>query len=799
MQPFSGLTVVERASFVAGPYAAKLLADLGANVIKLESIDGDPARRIGPFLDPPADYGALFLYCNGTKRSVTLDDSKASGRSLFRRLLDHTDVFVSDASHTELDRLGIGPRQLSTRWPRLILASVRPYGLTGPLAEVRSHELDAFHSGGEGKLLPGGLAYQLFPDRAPVKAGRHIAGYDSGVALATLVAAALLRRERTGRGDLIDVSQQEVEISLNRMNLDAQLNAGMALSRAHRGYDFGGIFACLDGYVTVRPNENRHWAGLARGLGREDLIDDPRFAQRKARRDNANQLNNILQEFFSRHTMVEIYDQLGRFGTPVGYFADAAAIHASDQFQARGWFASTQLYGQKADLPRPPYRMSATPPKSPSAAPRLGEHNAEVYGAIGFNASHRSSLKLVSSNVRSVGLLSGFRIVDTSWAAAGPYATELMALLGAEVIKVETAGHPDLFRRVLDDPAASLDASTRFNALNLRKRGLRVNLHTPGGLEIFKRLIAKSDAFVENYRPGVVERLGISYWDLIQFKPDLVMASISAAGRGGPKSDQPGYASIFNAMGGLGHLTGYRDGPPTEVRDSVDLRVASIAAFAVVGALFHRHRTGVGQWIDISALESIASFVGDALVEYTLTGVSPTRDGNGQSLNAPYNVFPCKGQDSWVAIGVTTDEEWIHLSEVMGRPDLATDERYSDRLLRYEHQNELEAIVSAWTAGMTAAEAANRCRVRGVAATEVLGGSELLCDPHILARNVFQTVSHPLLGAQRVIRAPWRLGSEEPPLEPSPLLGADNEAILSELLGYSGAEIEAFQEACVFE
>lgn len=391
--PFTGFRVVERAAMVAAPYGGKLLADLGADVIKVEPLEGDPGRRHGPFVNAPGDYGALFLYCNGRKRSVTLDDSLPTGRDLLWRLLDTADVFLTDAPSSDLARLGLAPEEARRRWPRLVFASVRPYGLTGPLAEVVSNELDVFHAGGEGKLLPGGLAYKLFPDRPPVKAGRNLAGFDSGMAIATLITAALLRRETTGDGELIDVSQQEVEISLNRMNLDAQLNAGMALSRAHRGYDFGGIFACMDGYVTVRPNEDRHWAGLARGLGRQDLVNDPRFAERKGRRDNADQLNEILQEFFSLHTMAQIYEQLGKEGTPVGYFADAAAIHASEQFRERRWFATTLVQGQDVDLPRPAFRMTLTPPLPPASAPRLGEHNGDVYGGIGVDPARLAALR----------------------------------------------------------------------------------------------------------------------------------------------------------------------------------------------------------------------------------------------------------------------------------------------------------------------------------------------------------------------------------------------------------------------
>jgi benzylsuccinate CoA-transferase BbsF subunit len=401
--------------------------------------------------------------------------------------------------------------------------------------------------------------------------------------------------------------------------------------------------------------------------------------------------------------------------------------------------------------------------------------------------------------VKGQGPLAGVRIVDSTWAAAGPYATEVAALLGAEVVKVETALYPDLFRRLVSQPDAGLDASSRFNALNMRKLGLRLNLQTRGGRDVFERLIKVSDAFMENFRPGVVERLGISYDDLTKVRPDLVMVSVSAAGRGGPHSDHPGYASIFNAMGGLGHLTGYSDGPPTEVRDSVDLRVASVAAFALMAALLHRARTGCGQWIDISGREAIASMVGDALVEYALTGSSPMREGNRSGIRAPYGVFRCRGEDAWVAIGVGSDSEWAGLCEAMERPGLNTDPRFADRLLRYERIDELETLVGTWTATLIPAEAAGRCRAAGVPASEVFGGSELLTDPHLAAREVFQELEHPLLGRQQVVRGPWLLRSGDPPLEPAPLLGQHNEDILKDLLGYDPEEIERMRAACVFE
>ncbi len=381
---------------VAGPFCGKLLGEMGANVVKVEPLTGDPARRIPPFVPGESDYGAVFLYCNARKRSVTLDPSQPAGRDLFHQMLDRADVFVSDAPLSELEELGLTPQEIRDRWPALVTVSIRAYGLTGPLSEAPAQELDTFHSGGEGIQLPAGLSYERFPERQPVKAGRNLAGYDAGWIAATLAGAALISRERTGTGEVIDVSQQDVQISLNRVNLDAQLNVGKELGRADRGYDFGGIFPCKDGYVTVRPNENRHWQALVAGIGRADLAADSRFEDRAGREANFAELNEILLEFFLPRTRIEIYEVLRQCGAPVGYFADVDDIVNDQQFQSRAFFGKVELDGRQVTTPGPTYRMSQTPALPPTSAPRLGADSAQVYGELGVECSRISDLRTAS-------------------------------------------------------------------------------------------------------------------------------------------------------------------------------------------------------------------------------------------------------------------------------------------------------------------------------------------------------------------------------------------------------------------
>lgn len=398
------------------------------------------------------------------------------------------------------------------------------------------------------------------------------------------------------------------------------------------------------------------------------------------------------------------------------------------------------------------------------------------------------------------GPLGDVIMIDLTQTAAGPYAAELAAFLGAQVFKVESRTRPDLFRKVINaSPGDSLNRSSRFNEVNLNKKSISLNLSTEDGRDLLRRLVAATGTVIENFRPGVVERLGVAYSDLVRVRPDLVMVSISSGGRGGPESDYPGYASVFNALGGLGYMTGYPDGPPTEVRDSVDLRVGTTAAFALVAALFHRRRTGRGNYIDMSAREAVASLIGDSLVEYSATHRMPQREGNDLGEYCPYGVFKCEGEDAWVAIAVTNEVEWRALCLALGDQSLARAPHLADATRRFQARHEIEEIVTAWTSKRPAADAESLLLAHGVAASQVVGARELLEAPGLNARGVFRTVIHPDLGQQTVVSPPWRLRSWIPCLSSSPMLGAQTREALISLLGLSETEFLELEQRGVLD
>lgn len=395
-------------------------------------------------------------------------------------------------------------------------------------------------------------------------------------------------------------------------------------------------------------------------------------------------------------------------------------------------------------------------------------------------------------------LLEGVRVIDLSWVGAGPYGSQLLAFLGADVIKIESAGRPDLFRRSTRPGSEGPDQSSRFNCVNLNKRSVQLDLSTPRGRELLLALVERSEVVVENFRPGVLDRLGLGFDALNTANPSIVLASLSAAGQSGPDAMTPGYASVFNAMGGLGAESGYPDGPPVEVRDSVDFRVGAALALGVLLALVRCRRTGEGEWVDVSARESIASLVGESFVELALTGQSHGRGANRREGFAPHDVYRAGGDDRWLAIAVDGDASWASLCEVMEEPQLATDQRFSTVADRSEHLAALDTIVGAWAAKQDADDAARRLSRAGVAASSANRGRDLIADPDILARGILREIEHPVLGSQWIAAAPWRDVSGDPDaIRRSPLLGEHTREVFEEVLGIEPAELDELERSAV--
>jgi benzylsuccinate CoA-transferase BbsF subunit len=394
--------------------------------------------------------------------------------------------------------------------------------------------------------------------------------------------------------------------------------------------------------------------------------------------------------------------------------------------------------------------------------------------------------------------LKGIRIVDFTWAWAGPYATLLLALLGAEVIKVESRKRLDhtRLRSLMTGPTmGGPDKSTVFNDINLNKLSLTLDLTKPRAIRIAKELIKKSDVVIQNMRPGVMDRLGLGYETLREVKPDIIMLSSSALGATGPERTYVGYAPTFAAMSGMAYITGHADRQPTTLSGAIDTRVGTTSAFAILAALIYRQRTGKGQNIDLSSSEAISSLMGEAFLDYAMNRRVKERDGNDDAFMAPHGCYPCQANDHWVTIAVSTDNEWQAFCKALGSPEWCKNSRFIDASSRRQNREELNRLISAWTMQHTDYEVTKILQDAGVAAIPTLKGGMVSRDPHIKTRDLFEEIEHAELGKRLVVGPPWRLSATPARVRrPAPLLGEHNQYVLGELLGMEQNEIDQLIE-----
>ena len=392
--------------------------------------------------------------------------------------------------------------------------------------------------------------------------------------------------------------------------------------------------------------------------------------------------------------------------------------------------------------------------------------------------------------------LKGIRVADFCWVFAGPYCNMLLSCLGAEVIKVEGHRRTDLLRHgvvwPLADPAPTTvppNEGMAYNALNMNKKSLTLDLSKPEGVAVAKKLVAVSDVVVDNMRAGSMARMGMGYDELRKIKSDIIVLSLSSRGQEGPQRDYAGYATIHHAIGGGAYITGYPDDAPCHNLGDVDLMNSNTAAFAILTALYNREQTGEGQFIDCSQVEGVTSLIGELMLGYEMNGQIPERMGNSHPQYAPHNVYKCWGVDRWLALEIHSDEEFAILARVIGQPGLAEDARFADMASRKKNEAALDRIIEEWTRQRDRDWMANEFCRAGLAAAPSRNGEDIYADPHLRAREIFVTVDHPDWGELEFMGNPWKMSGDEEQLRRAPLLGEHNDEVLKGPLGLSEAEV----------
>jgi crotonobetainyl-CoA:carnitine CoA-transferase CaiB-like acyl-CoA transferase len=799
--PLAGISVVECGQGVAAAYAAKLLAMLGADVIKVEPPGGDSSRYRGPYFGDATDINlsGLFLYLNADKKGVTLDLTDYGGRAALDLLLARADILFHNVAPRERADAGMDNDAIVRAHPGLIVAGISPFGDYGPYAHHRAYEITVAHASGMASLAP---AVSQFPELPPLKLFGHQAEFQAGAFAAMASLAAWFYRAKTGVGQAIEVSEQECLATMLEGAIPIYSYTGRSASRLGRhSYAPRSIWPTRDGWIFINPGEEEQWDRLVELMGNPDWANEEIFKGRFVRGRHAEALWPLMAEWTKDWNKQELFMAGQARRIPLAPMNLPSDVYADVHLRARDFFGPLPTPGGGTiEVPTVPFKSTGSAWRIERPAPRLGEHNDEVLGAQSEASPARNAPGTEdAAPAPDRGPLAGIRVLDFGWIWAAPYCSMMLAHLGADVIRVETAKRTCLSRRnpPFADNQEGLNRSGIFNEWNQNKRSIQLNLTKPEGIELALRMAERSDITIENFGAGVLDRIGLGYEVMRRRNPGIIMLSIGCYGRTGPYTDFVNYGPQVNGQAGLLAVSGYegdqmREGPCAYG----DPATGVFAAFLINAALIARRRTGLGQYFELSMMEVLAMGLPEALLEYAMNGRDLGACGNRDRNMAPHNCYKALGgPGDWVTIAVGTEYEWSRFCEAIGQPALISDPRFATAAMRKRNEDELDRIITQWTATRDRWETARMLQEAGVAAIPTLSVKDLFEDPHLRERNFWVRLPHPEIGARAHSGVPWKMSVT--PCEitrPAPCLGAHTDEVMSSLLGLRADEIDRLRK-----
>ncbi len=784
LPPLSGLRIIDLSTWIAGAYCTKLLADGGAEVIKVEAPGGDPLRRwsaSGSVIAPDAD-GALFNFLNASKQSVVVECGSADDLGSLQALLASADAVVWSRGSPVAEQTALAPHEILRAHPHLTVTSITPFGLEGPWRDKAATEftLQAW----SGAIV--GLARGR-PERAPVFVGGQIGEWVSGVfgAIGTLASG----RRHNPDGELVDVSMLEALamcLTYYPVTFNDQLGRPM---RRRRFVATPGVGAARDGLVGLGCGTGQQWLDFCAMVGHPEWMEDPSlFLDRTA-------LTPTIDAWIGEHTVEEVLDLASAFRLPNAPIANGANVTTFEHFRERETFVANPRDG--AANPRPPFRVGTARLRPPEPAPRLGEHSITAL----LPRAPRGSARATSGEP---GLpFQGLRVLDMTAYWAGPLTGHMLALLGAEVIHLESSARPDGARLVGGVPQTEdryWERGPIFAALNTNKKSLTIDFGDPRGIELVRRFIATCDVVVENYTPRVLDQLGLDYETLRTDRPDLVMLRMPGFGLDGPWRDLAAFAFVIEDASGLTWLTGHPDLLPFEPYCVGDPNAGLHALFGLMLALEHRERTGEGGLVEAAMVDAALNVAAEQAIELSAYGALLSRDGNRGPCGAPQNLYQVAGPDEYgrddcrVAIAVATDEQWIALRRALGEPQWSLDPALVVAAGRVAAQDRIDAFVQEWCRDQTADQVVERLWDAGVPVGKVVQPHRQPDLPQLASRNFFEEVVHPVIGSSRYSTLPMRFSRRPGRIHErhAPLLGEHNEELLGDL-GLTRSEMDALE------
>ena len=794
-----GLRVIEFGERVAAPYCGRLFAESGADVIKVEPPGGDATRGWGPYRGdvPDPERSGLFHFLNAGKRSVALDLGSKDGRESLHELVASADILIESQRPSELAAWGLDYAALARRNPELVMISITPFGQTGPYRDWKGYDLNAYHLSGTGSRYCGR------PGAAPLEQGTFVAEFYGAAAAAAWGLAATYGRESAGGGQHLDVATSEVLAAtiVGGWNVPGYVRHGYVNSRT--GVGLAGapasILRCADGHAWVMALEPEQWKGLARVMGDPEWMQLEVFDDVWKRGMQRDVVYPLIEAWTRARSKWEVMDLCQAQGCPATAVMTVEEFATHPHLLGRGYVVSVGDDPARA-MPNfaPPFRPSKGKIGLRNPAPRLGEHSGEVRAQL--RALPREPKRRAPVAPGSLPL-AGLRVANFGWVWAGPMVGQVLGFLGADVVKIESHARIDIIRSVppFQDARPDPERSLTQHAMWAGNGSVSLDLAQPEGRRLAHELVARCDVALENFGPGIAERLELDYASLCRVRPDIVLLSMPAAGLSGPLKDLRTYGNSLASLTGLDSLTGYApaDVIPFE-QPMADAHAACLGAFAILAALEQRRKTGEGQFIELSQQEALAHLIAPAFMDYALNGRVGGPLGNRHPLAraAPHGVFPCAGADQWISIAVESEEEWRGLASAIGEPWVAADS-FATLARRLAAIDALHERLAEWTRPQEARALAEQLQARGVAAAPVLDIPGLASDPHFAARGTFCEVLHPL-GFRETLFAPYvKMRRSRPLARSGPMIGQDNERVLKGWLGLSDARYDELVAARV--
>ncbi|MGZ5364713.1 MAG: CaiB/BaiF CoA transferase family protein [Mycobacterium sp.] len=775
MAALKGIHVVEIAGDIAGPYCTKLLVDLGAEVTKVEPPTGDPMRRWGPFpggISDPNKSG-LFEYLNAGKRGATIDlDSDASPAS---ELIAQAHLLVDGLRPGTLQRAGLGNDALAALNPDLVVVRISDFGQNGPLRDRDATPLTV--------QAASGWVNNRDPGRPPVQAGGRISEYVAG-GYGALAALTALRSRRGNTTGVVEVDVSVLESLLSTLPypmLLAEKMKNLGMPANTRSAPMMGIVGAADGWLGINCLTGQHWLDACAMLGLpeygeqqiEIMLGGPERAE----------FYEKAQPWLSDHTVGEIVELSQAMRIPASPVNDGATVLDCPQYLEREFFVAAGGADWSFRRPGAPFRLSKSPALPPRPAPRMGSRPSGATNSLVFDGVGTDQSKPFAD----------IKVLDLTTFWAGAYLTCYLGAFGAEIVKVESIQRPDGFRY---SGAWALEGDRWYErgglwqATNLNKRDITLDLTSEQGRDLVRRLVRKADVVVENFSPRVIEQFGLDYESLVELKRDVILVRMPGFGLHGPWREYVGWALNFEQTSGMAAVTGYADGPPCSLQGPADPIVGVHAGVALLAALEHRRRTGEGQLIEIAQIEVAACLTAEPVIEYSMNGIVQPRTGN-RHHGLVQGVYPTAVDDVWVALSVRDDTDWAQLAAAMGRPDFIAETRFASAYERERSHDDFDDVVAEWTRTRTAEEIVGDLSARHVPAERVMTADGMYEIGQLDERRYYEEFEHPVTGRHRYPGWPFTMtpGPGRHHRFNPPTLGQHNNEILRGL-GLTNDEIE---------